>query len=107
MKLHGWEPFKRILTRKRIVFLAIAKAIVFLVGLAAWRVHEVSALLAAEILFGLVFVALLGIAGSLYVVGVAAESIGRALDRTLLSSVPTQRLRQRFHSAGADRFHQT
>jgi hypothetical protein len=82
MKLYLREPLKRIFTRKRIVVLAVTKAVVSLIGLAAWRVHEVSELLAAELLFALVFVVLLGIAGSLYLVGLAAKSIERYVART-------------------------
>lgn len=72
-------------TRKRLVILAVTKATVSTVGVIAWRVHFVSELLAAEVLFALLFFAVAGIAVSLYLIGTAAVSIGAHLKATLKS----------------------
>ena len=63
--------------------LAVTRAIVLAIGVIALQVHFVSELLAAEILFALAFVALVGIASSLYLVGMTAESIERCFAAAL------------------------
>jgi predicted PurR-regulated permease PerM len=70
-------------TLKPMAVLAVAMAIVLAVAVIALHVHFVSELLAAELLFVLLLVALFVIASSLYVVGMAAESIERYIAATL------------------------
>ena len=74
MKLHLPEVLKEAFARRRSAVLALMTAVVGAVALIAWRVHFVFEFLAAEVFFALLFLALLLIIGTLYLVGAAAAS---------------------------------
>ena len=74
MKLHLPEVLKGAFARTRSAVLALMTAVVGAVALIAWRVHFVFEFLAAEVFFALLFLALLLIIGTLYLVGAAAAS---------------------------------
>jgi hypothetical protein len=75
MKLHLPEVLKGSFARKRLAVPVLMTAVVGAVALIVWRVHFVFEFLAAEVFSALLFLAILLMIGTLYLVGAAAASL--------------------------------